>query len=243
MVKLALIVAKPSYMISTPRGRVVAKQIGREVPLELAKQLFPIHLIVLDGQGIDVILGMSWMKLHKAILDIAKWLGCLDSPVYSKVTLHLPVVVRLKASVHHTVAKSIKGIPVVREFPYVFPDDLPGIPPKRDTEFKIELQPSTAPIAKSLYKMTRDELAELKIQLKDLVDKGYNCPSSSPCSCPALFVSKKDKELHLCVDYRQLNAVTIKNKYPLPRIDILFDQLAGAPSVLQDWSSFRLSSN
>jgi hypothetical protein len=102
------------------------------------------------------------------------------------------------------------------------------MPPKRDIEFKIELQPGTAPIAKSPYKMTRDELVELKIQLQDLLDKGYIHPSSSPWGCPALFVMKKDKELRLCVDYRSLNAVTIKNKYPLPRIDILFDQLAEA---------------
>jgi hypothetical protein len=85
------------------------------------------------------------------------------------------------------------------------------------------LQPSNALIAKSPYKITRDELAELKIQLKDLLDNGYIHPSSLPWGCPALFVLIKDKELHLCVDYRPLNAVSIKNKYPLPRIDILFD--------------------
>jgi hypothetical protein len=90
----------------------VANQIAREVSLELARHVFPTHLIVLDGQGIDVILGMSWMKLHKAILDIAKWLVYLDSLIYGKVVLHLPVVVRIKASVHHTVARSIKEIPV-----------------------------------------------------------------------------------------------------------------------------------
>jgi hypothetical protein len=116
--------------------------------------VFPTHLIVLDGHGIDIILGMSLMKLHKAILDIAKWLVCIDSMTYCKVTLHLPVVVRLKASIHHTVAKSIEEIPVVREFPDVFPDDLPGMPPERDIEFKIVLQPGTTPIAKSPYKMT-----------------------------------------------------------------------------------------
>jgi hypothetical protein len=76
--------------------------------------------------------------------------------------------------------------------------------------------------------MSREELAELKIQLKDLLDKGFIRPSSSPWGCPAFFVSKKDKGYHLCVDYRPLNAVTIKNKYPLSRIDILFDQLVGA---------------
>jgi hypothetical protein len=105
---------------------------------------------------------------------------------------------------------------------------LSGIPPERDIEFKIELQHGTTPIARSPYKMSQDELAELKIQLKDLLDKGYIRPSSTPWGCPTFFVSKKDKELLLCVDYRPLNAITIKNKYPLPRIDILFDQLAGA---------------
>jgi hypothetical protein len=125
---------------------------------------------------------------------------------------------------HHMVTKSIDGIPVVREFP----DDLPGMPPERDIEFKIELQPGTAPIAKSPYRMTRDELVELNIQLNDLLDKGYIRPSSSPWDCPTLFMKKKDEALRLCVDYRPLNAVTIKNKYPLARIDILFDQLVGA---------------
>ena len=109
-----------------------------------------------------------------------------------------------------------------------FPMICRGMPPERAIEFKIELQPGTAPISKAPYKMSREELAELKIQLKDLLDKGFIRPSSSPWGCSALFVSKKDKSLRLCVDYRPLNAVTIKNKYPLPRIDILFDQLAGA---------------
>jgi predicted aspartyl protease len=112
-VKLALTVVKPSYMISTSGGRVVAKSIAREVLLKLAGQVFPTHLIVLDGQGIDVILGMSWMKLHKGILDIARRLVYLDSLIYGKVTLHLPVVVHLKASIHHTMEKNIEEIPVV----------------------------------------------------------------------------------------------------------------------------------
>jgi hypothetical protein len=102
---------------------------------------------------------------------------------------------------HHAVAKSIEEIPVVREFLDVFPDNLPGMPPERDIEFKIELHPGTAPISKALYKMSQKELVELKIQLKDLLDKGFIHPSSSPWGCPALFVSKKDKGLRLCVDY------------------------------------------
>jgi hypothetical protein len=176
-------------MISTPGGRVVANCIAREVLLELAGHVFPTHLIVLDGQGTDVIFGMSWMKLHKAILDIAKQLVRLDSPIYGKVTLRLPVVVCIEASVHHTVTKSIEEIPMVREFLDVFPDDLLGMPLERDIKFKIELQPGTTPISKASYKMSWEELAELKIQLKDLLDKGFIHPSSSPWGCPVLFIS------------------------------------------------------
>jgi hypothetical protein len=168
------------------------------------------------------------MKWHKAVLDISASLVHLNSPVYGKVTLHLPAISRIKASLHHVVERRLEDIHVVREFLDVFPDDLPGMPPERAIEFKIELQPGTAPISKAPYKMSREELAELKIHLKDLLDKGFIHSSSSPWGCPALFVSKKDKSLHLCVDYRPLNAVTIKNKYPLPRIDILFDQIVGA---------------
>jgi hypothetical protein len=122
----------------------------------------------------------------------------------------------------------VKDIPVVCEYPDVFPDDLPGMPLDRDIEFIIELEPGTAPISKRPYRMPLNELAELKIQLQDLLDKGFIRPSASPWGCPALFVKKKDNSLRLCIDYRPLNAVTIKNKYPLPRINILFDQLAGA---------------
>jgi hypothetical protein len=106
----------------------------------------------------------------------------------------------------------------------MFPDDLLGMPPER----AIELHPGTAPIAKCRYQMTPVELAELKIQLKDLFDKDYIRPSSSPWGCAVLFVIKKDEVLHLCVDYHTLNAITIKNKYPLPHIDLLFNQIAGA---------------
>jgi hypothetical protein len=116
----------------------------------------------------------------------------------------------------------------VCEYPDVFPDELPGMPPDRDVEFVIELQPGTAPISKRPYHMPPKELAELKTQLQELLDKGYIRPSSSPWGCPALFVKKKDGSLRMCVDYRPLNAVTIKNKYLLPRIDVLFDQLACA---------------
>jgi hypothetical protein len=171
---------------------------------------------------------MSWMKWHKAVLDISARLVHLNLPVYGKVTLHLPAISHIKASLHHVVERRLEDIHVVHEFPDVFPNDLPGMPPERAIEFKIELQPGTDPISKAPYKMSWEELAELRIQLIDLLDKGFIRPSSSPWGCRTLFVSKKDKGPRLCVDYRPLNAVTIKNEYPLPHIDILFDQLVGA---------------
>jgi hypothetical protein len=125
-------------------------------------------------------------------------------------------------------AKSIADIPIVCEFPDVFPDDLPGLPSDHDVEFKIELLPGIAPISRRLYRMPPNELAELEVQLNELLKKGLIHPSLSPWGCPAIFVKKKDQSLRMCVDYRPLNAVTVKNKYPLPRIDILFDQLSKA---------------
>jgi hypothetical protein len=138
------------------------------------------------------------------------------------------MISRTKGSLHHVIELKLEDVHVVQEFLDVFSDDLPGMPPERAIEFKIELQPGTAPIAMALYKMSPMKLKELKIQLQGLLDKGYIRPSTSPWGSLALFVEKKDKELHLCVDYRPLNAVTTKNKYPLQCIDILFDQLAGA---------------
>jgi hypothetical protein len=147
--------------------------------------------------------------------------------MYGMVTLHLPVISRIKATLHHVAERKI-DIHVVREFPNVFLNDLPGMPSETAIEFNIELQPGTTPIAKSPYQMTPVELAELKIQQKDLLNQGYIRPSSSPWGCPALFVSKKDRDLLLCVNCRPLNVVTIKNKYPLPHIVMLFNQLVGA---------------
>jgi hypothetical protein len=106
---------------------------------------------------------MSWMKLHKAVLDIAGRLICLDSPVYGKIILHLPVISRIKASLHHVAMLKLEDIHVIQEFLDVFPDDLHGMPPERAIEFKIELQPGTALIAKAPYKMSPVELKKLKI--------------------------------------------------------------------------------
>jgi hypothetical protein len=133
-----------------------------------------------------------------------------------------------KGMVNHTTATDGYLIPVICEFGDVFPEELPGMPPERELEFAIEIVPGTAPIYKKYYRMPGPELAELKKQLDELLQKGYIHPSISPWGSPMLFVKNKDGSLRMCVDYRQLNEVTIKNKYPLPRIDDLFDQLNGA---------------
>jgi hypothetical protein len=185
-------------------------------------------MIVINGQDIDVILGMNWLAQHKAIINTD--LSTIKlSHGHEEIQLSIPVAVLVKASgqVYETIVQEIQDIPVVCEFLDVVPEDLPGLPLERDVEFVIELKPDTAPISRRSYRMPPNELAELKTQLQDLLEKGFIRPSSSPWGCPAIFVKKKDQTLRMCVDYRPLNEVTIKNKYPLPPIDILFDQLIG----------------
>ena len=119
-------------------------------------------------------------------------------------------------------------VSVIDEFQDIFPDDLSGLPPKREVDFTIETYPGTTPTSITLHRMAPAELQELKTQLQELQDKGFIRPSTSPWGAPVLFAKKKDGSLRLCVDYRQLNRVIVKNKYPLPKIDDLFDQLRGS---------------
>ncbi|GJT08890.1 putative reverse transcriptase domain-containing protein [Tanacetum coccineum] len=116
----------------------------------------------------------------------------------------------------------------VQDFPEVFPEDLPGLPPTRQVEFQIDLVPGAAPVARAPYRLAPSEMKELSEQLKELSDKGFIRPSSSPWGAPVLFVKKKDGSFRMCIDYRELNKLTVKNRYPLPRIDDLFDQLQGS---------------
>ena len=119
-------------------------------------------------------------------------------------------------------------IPVVKEFPDVFLKELPGIPLEREVDLAIEIVPGTVLVSRVPYKMAPTELKELKVQLQELLDKGFVRPSFLPWGAPILFVKKKDGTLRMCIDYQQINKVTVKNKYPLPRIEELFDQLKGA---------------
>ncbi|GJS49853.1 putative reverse transcriptase domain-containing protein [Tanacetum coccineum] len=124
--------------------------------------------------------------------------------------------------------KRLEDVPIVRDFPEVFPEDLPGLPPTRQVEFQIDLIPGAAPVARAPYRLAPSEMKELSDQLKELSDKGFIRPSSSPWGAPVLFVKKKDGSFRMCIDYRELNKLTVKNRYPLPRIDDLFDQLQGS---------------
>jgi hypothetical protein len=205
-----------SYLIATPGGRVASSQICRNVPIQSGSNLVKTDLLLLDLEGMDVLLGMDWMSRHHVSLDISSRAVEIDSPYQGTTTLYLSQRGCINSCAYAAEGIELEAIPIVCEYPDVFPDDLPGMPPDRDVEFIIELQPGTAPISKRPYRMPPNELAELKTQLQDLLDKGYIRPSASPWGCPALFVKKKDNSLRMCVDYCPLNAVTIKNKYPLP---------------------------
>jgi hypothetical protein len=221
--------SREGFVIHSHGGQIFTKELAFHVPVTLAEQDFPTNMIVLKGQDIDVILGMNWLAQHKAILNTDLRTIRL-SYGQEEVLLSIPVAIPAKpfGRVYEAIIPEIQDIPVVCEFPDVFPEDLPGLPSERDVEFVIELKPDTAPISRRSYRMPPNELVELKTKLQDLLEKGFIRPSSSPWGCPAIFVKKKDQTLRMCMDYRPLNEVTIKNKYPLPRIDILFDQLTGA---------------
>ncbi|GJW46385.1 putative reverse transcriptase domain-containing protein [Tanacetum coccineum] len=124
--------------------------------------------------------------------------------------------------------KRLEDVPIIQDFPKVFPEDLSGIPPTRQVEFQIDLISGVAPVARASYRLASSEMKELSDQLKELSDKGFIRPSSSPWGAPVLFVKKKDGSFRMCIDYQELNKLMVKNRYPLPRIDDLFDQLQGS---------------
>ncbi|GJZ37300.1 putative reverse transcriptase domain-containing protein [Tanacetum coccineum] len=136
--------------------------------------------------------------------------------------------VTMKKAEDKSKEKQLEEVPIVQDFPEVFPKDLPGIPPTRQVEFQIDLIPGAATVARAPYRLAPSETKELSDQLKELSDKGFIRPSSSPWGAPVLFVKKKDGSFRMCIDYRELNKLTVKNRYPLPRIDDLFDQLQGS---------------
>jgi hypothetical protein len=162
-----------------------------------------------------------------AVIQCAKRL-VLTSPAGERFEFVADPAPSTASAVNKLDGTALEDIKVVCEYPDVFPEELPGMPPDRDVEFVIDLLPGTTPISKRPYRMSSDQLQELKAQIKELMDKGFIRSSSSPWGAPIIFVGKKDGTQRMCVDYRSLNDVTIKNKYPLPRIEDLFDQMRGA---------------
>jgi hypothetical protein len=180
-----------------------------------------------------VILGMDCLSKHNGLIDCAKKaIGLKRSSgeelEYVVDNLVTDRVASNRIVWNHLDAASTLDIKTVSEFPDVFLEELPGMPLDCEIEFVIELVPVTAPIFKRPYRMAANQLAELKEQLHELLDKVYIRPSASPWGAPVIFVPKKDGMQRMCIDYRSLNEVMIKNMYALPRIDDLFDQLMGA---------------
>ena len=230
-------------------GSVMTKEVFYGETIVINGRELTIDLIVFDMPDFDVILGMDFLSKYGAKIDCSKkkvrfnlgkgnkfsfgeghQVSIMISVVQARKMLSKGCTGYLAHIINREGAKelSLTDVPVVREFEDVFPDELPGLAPEREVEFSIELAPGTAPLSKAPYKMAPAELQELKKQLQELLDKGFIRPSHSPWGAPILFVKKKDGSLRMCIDYRELNKVTIKNKYPLPRIDDLFDQLKGA---------------
>ncbi|KAL0549014.1 hypothetical protein IC582_013494 [Cucumis melo] len=237
--------------VSTPSGECMfSKEKVKACQIEIAGHVIEVTLIVLDMLDFDVILGMDWLAANHASIDCSRKEVTFNPPSVASFKFKgggsksLPQVISairaskllsqgtwgILTSVVDTreADVSLSSEPVVRDYPDVFPEELPGLPPHREVEFAIELEPGTVPISRAPYRMAPAELKELKVQLQELLDKGFIRPSVSPWGAPVLFVKKKDGSMRLCIDYRELNKVTVKNRYPLPRIDDLFDQLQGA---------------
>jgi hypothetical protein len=183
--------------ISTPGGRVATYQINRHVPIKLGSLVIKTTLFILGLDSVDIILGTDWLSKHQSVIDVAARAIEIHSPTCGEITLYLPNQGCTRSYAFAMIESSVEKIPVVCEYPDVFPDELPGVPPDRDIEFAIELQPGTAPISKRPNRMPPAELAEMKKQLQELLDKGFIRPSTSPWGCPALFVKKKDESLRL----------------------------------------------
>ncbi|WJZ92455.1 hypothetical protein VitviT2T_011446 [Vitis vinifera] len=238
-------------LIESPMGtNSKVDRICKRCVITLADRALNVDLRILDMIRYDVILGMDWLTVYRAVIDCHRrmiifclpegfevfFVGgkCVSLPfsqsdpcyqyVLRKGSINFLACLRGKEKAQ----KDITEIPIVRKFQDVFPDELPGLPPHREFDFSIEVYPGTDPILVFPYRMAPLELKKLKTQLDELLGKGFICPSTSPWGALVLFVKKKDVTLRLCIDYRKLNRVTVKNKYHLPRIDDLFDQLKGA---------------
>ncbi|KAL4368219.1 hypothetical protein GQ457_05G024210 [Hibiscus cannabinus] len=238
-------------LVTKPIGHSVrVNKICKQCPIVIQGIEFPADLMELPFFEFEIILGMDWFHTYHTIVDcrlkrlvlrnnegakivvVGEGSNCLGN-VISAMKAGRLIHQGCQAYLAHVVDTQsskvdIGSIPTVRDFPDVFPEELPGLPPNREVKFGIDVLPGTEPVSMAPYRMSPKKLRELKAQLQELLYRGFIRPSVSPWGAPVFFVKKKDGLMRLCIDYRQLNKVTIKNKYPLPRIDDLFDQLKGA---------------
>jgi hypothetical protein len=219
---------KEKLLIRSPGGELKATHSCPQTKIEIRGLRFLVELIILESSGIDVILGIDYLTKYDGVISCAKRMVTLTSLQGERIEVNVSMPAKAEAMVNQLEEKSLEHIRIVCECLDVFPKELLGMPPDRDIEFSIELLPGTTPISKRAYRMDVKDLIELKKQIEELLEKGFIRPSSSPWGAPVLFVNKKDGSRRMCVDYRSLNKVTIKNKYPLPRIEDLFDQMRGA---------------
>ena len=237
---------EPLY-VSSPLGTTARlRMICQGCELEISGTLLTVDLRIMDMSEFEVILGMDWLTAYMVVIDCE----CRRVTTYTqdgtRVVFQgdkhdiLPQTVYeskcqgqlagwlASLTLEYEERPDLDPPRVVCEYVDVFPDELPGLPPQRVVDFGIELHPGISPISMTPHRMAPVELQEPRVQLQELLDKGFIRLSTSPWGALVLFAKKKDKTLRLCIDYRQLNRVTIKNRYPLPRIDDMFDQLRGA---------------
>lgn len=221
--------------------------VHRRVEIAVDDNVFKIDLIPIMLGEFDIVIGMDWLGEHNAAILCRQKIIRLENSYGREFTIYgkkgkgeLMICSVMKArkyllrGCHAFLAqvvdtgldkKDINSVPVVNEFCDFFPEDFLGIPPDRQVKFRIDLIPSATPIAKTPYRLAPSEMKELMSQLQELLDKGFIRPSSSPWGAPILFVKKKDGSMKMCIEYWELNKVTVKNVYLLPRIEDLFDQL------------------
>ncbi|GKD26878.1 putative reverse transcriptase domain-containing protein [Tanacetum coccineum] len=220
-----------SYEVKLADGKVVStNNVLRGCTLALFNHVFKIDLLPTQLGSFDVIVGMDWLPNHHAVIVCYEKIVRIPLPNGEILEIQGERLEKDPRSLSCIKADENKldDIHIVRYFLEVFPDDLSGLPHVREIEFRIDLIPGALPMVKSPYRLAPSEMLELSNQLKELQEKGFIRPSYSPWGAPMLFVKKKDGALRMCIDYRELNKLTIKNRYPLPRIDDMFDQLQGA---------------
>nr|GEY03292.1 reverse transcriptase domain-containing protein [Tanacetum cinerariifolium] len=244
-----------SYDVELADGKIIrVNTVIWGCTLNFLNHPFNIDLMPVELGSFDVIIGMDWLKTYHAVIvcdekivrvpfgnetliircdgsnngNQLNIISCTKTRKYLLKGYPVFLVnITTKMIKDKSKEKQLEDVPIVRDFSEVFLEDLPGLPPTRQVEFQIDLIPGAAPVSRAPYRLAPSEMKELSDQLQELSNKGFIRPSSSPWGAPVLFVKKKDGSFRMCIDYRELNKLTVKNSYPLPRIDDLFDQLQG----------------